>query len=350
MAVYWSQETDYIEPVRSARTPFVIWASELGALYAHAGSASTYNDADAAGQIVEWGVPDMNAFDAVPSSAFYRDNNRYAPHNLVGGTTAIREAAAQMDLAPVALPAPWLFKDEAGGMAAGPAAAGIQIDFQSNLYASQLVQWKWDPAARNYLRFQSGGPDMDGQTNHQLRFTNVVTMRVPWEAVDDSGHVLLDQIGTGPATVFLDGRAVEGVWKKTARTSRTRFYDASGAEIALNRGPIFIEVVGPESGVLTTATADLLPPMPFFIPPGSAVGPGGFDEDTPTATPEPSMTPTPSASAISRPTGAATVPASQSPRPSAMPVQPPTQTPPPASATTAPTHAPSASPSASPTG
>lgn len=275
MAVYWSQEADYVEPVRSARTPFVIWASELGALYAHAGSASTYNEADAADQIVEWGVADLNAFDPVPSSAFYRDDQPYAPHNLVMGTTALRKVAAEMDLPPASPPASWLFKDDGEGMASGLAAGGIQVDLQGNLYASQLVQWKWDPASHRYLRFQSGGPYLDGQTNKQLSFTNVVVMRVPWEVVDDSGHVLLDQIGTGPATVFLDGKAkVDGTWKKTDRASRTRYYDSSGAEIAFNRGPIFIEVVGPESGVLVTPTADLLPPMPLYTPPGSAVGPG----------------------------------------------------------------------------
>ena len=343
MAVFWSQEADYVEPVRSARTPFVIWANELGALYAHAGSASTDNEADAAGQIVDWGVADLNAFDAGPSSAFYRDDQRYAPHNLVMGTTALRQAAAKMDLPPATPPASWLFKADGEGTAAAPAAGGIQVDFQSNLYASQLVQWKWDPVSHTYLRFQSGGPDLDGQTNQQLRFTNVVVMRVPWEVVDYSGHVLLDQIGTGPATVFLDGKAIEATWKKTDRTSRTRFYDSSSAEVAFNRGPIFIEVVGPDSGVLTTPTADSLPPMPFYVPPGSAAGPGGVDEETPTPTQAPTATPT--AGATSRPSVTATASPSATPRPSATA----TQSPPAASATPAPTHA-LPSPSASPGG
>ncbi|HEY5477649.1 MAG TPA: DUF3048 C-terminal domain-containing protein [Tepidiformaceae bacterium] len=341
MAVYWSQEADYIEPVRSARTPFVIWADELGALYAHAGSASIDSEANAAGQIVEWGIADMDAFDPEPSAAFYRDDQRYAPHNLVTGTNALRKVASTLDLPPAPPLASWLFKADGEGTAGAAPAGGIQVDFSGDLYPSQMEQWKWDPASHTYLRFQSGGPDLDGQTNQQLRFTNVVVMRVPWDVVDESGHVLLDQIGSGTATIFLDGKEITATWQKADRAGRTRFYDLSGTEVAFNRGPIFIEAVGPDSSVVITPTAEGLPPLPSYIPPGSAVGPG-FDEETPAATETavPAGTTTPPAGATPHPSVTATVPPSATAHPSATSTQlpPATATPPHA------TQAPSATP------
>ena len=98
MGVYWRREADYLEPVRSARTPFVVWVDELGAMYAHAGEAITDNAANAGGQIVEWGIKDLTAFSGPAVVAYYRDSDRYAPHNLVTGTTALREAAVRLEL------------------------------------------------------------------------------------------------------------------------------------------------------------------------------------------------------------------------------------------------------------
>ena len=85
MAVYWRRDAEYLEPIRSARTPFVVWAAELGALYAHAGGASTDNEADALGQIARWGVRDLNAFGPI-ADEFYRDTGREGPHDLASST------------------------------------------------------------------------------------------------------------------------------------------------------------------------------------------------------------------------------------------------------------------------
>ncbi|MEO9255277.1 MAG: DUF3048 domain-containing protein, partial [Tepidiformaceae bacterium] len=254
MGIYWSQEADYLEPIRSARTPFVVWADEYGALYAHAGEADTDNAANAGGQMVEWNIFALNAFAPGPSSAFYRDDQRYAPHNLVTGTLPLRAAAASLGYAGPPTVAPWLFKDSAAPTASAPAAEGIEINFEGERIPWELVQWHWDAASKSYLRYQFGGPAIDAKTQQQLRFTNVVVMQTSTEVVDDSGHVLLGQFGSGPATVFMDGRQIAATWKKADRKARTRYYDANGNEIAFNRGPIFIEVIGLQSTVTVAAT------------------------------------------------------------------------------------------------
>jgi hypothetical protein len=43
--------------------------------------------------------------------------------------------------------------------------------------------------------------------------------------------------------VFRDGKAIVGTWTKNNETDLTRFLDASGNEIPLARGHIFIQVV-----------------------------------------------------------------------------------------------------------
>ncbi len=337
MAVFWRREAEIVEPIRSARTPFVIWADELGALYGHAGGAETDNDADAIGQIAEWKVPDLNAFAPVSDEGYYRDNARYSPHNLVANSVSLRLAATALGFSGPPRVETWPFKRDGEGNTSAQTVKAVELDFQEQRYPFQVVQWHWDPTANEYLRFQSGGPHVDGQTGQQLRFKNLVIMRVPWQVADESGHVLLDEIGEGPASVFLDGKMVEATWRKRDRRARTRFYDSRNVEIAFNRGPIFIEVVGPESPVITGATVADLPPIPPYEPPGSAAGPSKPGESptpvipsttetpagaTPSATTTPSAggTPSPSPSASALPPSPTGTPR-PSPTPDARPGQ-----------------------------
>lgn len=338
MGVYWSQEADYLEPVRSARTPFLVWASELDALYAHAGEAVTDNEANAAGQIFEWDIKDLTAFGGEATSAYFRDFDRYAPHNLVTSTIALREAALRLSYHGPAQFQRWLFKADGEATATAPRAEGIEINFQGSRIPWQLVQWRWDSQSRTYARFQHGGPHVDGKTGKQLQFKNVVVMTVGSEVVDDGGHVLLDQNGSGSATVFMDGRRIDGTWRKKDRRGRTQFYDSAGQEIAFDRGPIFIEVTGFESTVTVAASASELPKIPEYAPP-PPVPPGPDDsEPTPAAAPSPSplpsrspspaasRSPSPAASGTPRPTGSAS--ASPTSSPSGTATAPATQTPP----------------------
>ncbi len=322
MAVFWRNEADPVMAVRSARTPFVIWVDELGALFAHAGSATTNNEANAAGQIIEWGIKDLDAFKPGSNSAYYRDPTRYAPYNLATSTARLRAVAAALGFQGPPAVESWRFRNP-GDPLAGPPAGGIQVDFSGRMYGWQLIQWRWDDARKAYGRYQFGGPQVDGNTGEQLFFATVIVMRVDARVVDTSGHVLLDQIGEGPATVFTGGRAIEGTWRKTDRKARTRFYDAGGNEIPFERGPIFIEVLGPQSEFTITASAADLPPLPKYTPPPP--GPATADDDvpppSPTSEPEPPATatpaPSPEATALPpTPTPAATADHTASPEPS----------------------------------
>ncbi len=61
LAVYYCQSTEYVGPVRSARTYFLDWISEYGSspLYAHVGGANTPGPANALGQILEYEINEL---------------------------------------------------------------------------------------------------------------------------------------------------------------------------------------------------------------------------------------------------------------------------------------------------
>ena len=329
MAVYWRNEAPEVSPVRSARTPFVTWALELGALYAHAGGASTWNEANAVGQIAEWGVRDLDAFSTAAGAAYYRSSDRNVPYNLVTGTEKLREAAASMGFSGPPTVEPWKFRAPGSATVAGTPAEGMEVDFQGSRYSWQLVQWKWDATQRDYMRFAFGGPHVDATTGKQVAFTTVIVMLVPGEVVDESGHVLLQQIGEGPATVFTGGQAITAMWKKPAREARTRFFDASGAEIAFERGPIFIEVIDRQSKVIVSESSAGLPALPPYEPPPPGAAP---DEPPATAVQSPedpaSATASPSKTSLpGQPSGTPPRPRSTPPTTAPPGTQPPVQAP-----------------------
>lgn len=260
MAVFWRQDAGYIEPVRSVRTPFLIWTIELDGYVAHVGYSGYGTVANAKLQIQQWGIRSLDQF-RFGTAAYYRNGNRYAPHNVVTSTESLRQIATQ--LGPLAGPAvdPWLYKEDGKGLESAPAATGIEVNFSDRVW-NQVIRWQWDASSAAYLRFKNGTPHVDGGTGQQLRFKNLIVMRVPWFVADDRGHVNLDQIGTGSAQVFIDGKLIDATWKKDDARGRTRYYDSTGAEIAFNRGSTFVEVVGVESLVQTSNTAAGLPSVP----------------------------------------------------------------------------------------
>jgi hypothetical protein len=322
MAVYWRQEAEKILPVRSARTPFVLWALELGAMYARAGGALTENDANAIGQIFEWGVPDLDAFGPVSNRFYYRDGERQGPYDLATSTDLLRQAAGELGFAgPSSVPT-WKFREPGTVPPAGTPARGVEIDFQGRLYSWQYLQWKWDPAKQRYLRFQFGGPHLDAATEEQLAFTTVIAMEVDSHVVDDIGHVLLEQVGEGKATIFTRGQAYEVTWKKESREGRTRYYTGSGDEFVFERGPIFIEALSQQSRFAFFDDAAKLPGMPEYTPPppGQGAVPGDPEQDA-TATPEATASPT------SAPTETPTPgPPTETPTPRGTPTRTPTPT------------------------
>lgn len=322
MAVFWRQEAEVILPVRSARTPFVIWVSELDAMYGHAGSAVTVDAANAFGQLIEWNIKDLDAFDAIANRAYYRTSDRYAPYNLATSTQRLRDSATQKGYSGPPTTQSWKFIYPGEQPKAGQPAGGIEVDFGGRRTGWQLIHWKWDDSAKAYARSMFGGAQNDGTTGEQLKFTTVIVMTVPGGVYNSNGHYLLEQFGEGEATIFMRGQAYEARWKKDDRLSRTRFYTPEGEEIALERGPIFIEAIGLQSKLTYVASAASLAPLPAYTPPPPAPGPINPGEDFPVGTPTPTAEPT------AEPTEAPTVQVTPTPQPTVETPEPePTATP-----------------------
>ena len=252
-------ESVNLAPVRSARTYFLPWVLEYNALYNHVGGAGVCSDptvderAKALCQIDEYNIKDMDQF-GLSFPTCYRNPDRLdhpvaTEHTMVCVTDKLLSVATtrgwtNVDANGVSWDknfVEWKFKDDAKESDRGASFSATFTAWKG--YSDYTVQWVYDKASNSYKRFNGGAPHMDLETKQQLTAKNIVILFADETGpVDEHGHLLYDNIGSGNGILYQDGKTIKVTWQKTARTSRTQFF-AGGKEISFNRGQIWIEML-----------------------------------------------------------------------------------------------------------
>ncbi len=224
-----------IGPVRSARPYYLEWLSEYDALYVHAGGSP-----EALQAISGFSLKDLNALYQGPY--FWRDTTKAAPHNLYTSEELLTRALSNfgfLDDSPDF--ETWKFKDDFPKNERTSEEKFVKVKFSG--YSTE-AEYRYDREQNNYLRFNSGVPHNDSNTNEQIRAKNVIIVVIPpIVSFGEKGRLTLDVHGEGKAILALDGTVIEGIWKKAGREDRTKFYDSNGKEIKLNRGATWIHIL-----------------------------------------------------------------------------------------------------------
>lgn len=238
IAVFQCHNAPRIEPVRSARLVDPQILEPLGhILFGYSGGIQpAVNEIDSRRSL----LGDVGAYDA--GNAYWRDPDRYEPHNLVTSTAALYSAAAALHYREKG-PTP-IFSY--GRPVKGGTPAGIvNIDFELD-----VTTWTWRPRAGVYYRsYSDTGPALQGD-GVQISASNVVVMFVhlrptPWP--EDATGTLENELtlkGTGPAWVFRDGRQYYGFWRRPKLDDPTVFYEKkNGFKVRLSPGNTWVELV-----------------------------------------------------------------------------------------------------------
>jgi len=249
-----------LAPVRSARTYFLPWVLEYDAAYNHVGGAGVCDDptvdirAKALCQIDQYKIKDMDQF-GISFPTCYRNPDRLdhpvaTEHTMVCVTDKLLKIAAErgwtnVDASGVSWDknfTSWKFKDDAKDNDRGASFSASFTAWKG--YSDYSVKWVYDKVANVYKRFNGGAPHMDLETKQQLTAKNIIVLFADETGpVDEHGHLLYDNIGSGPGLLYQDGKNIKITWKKLNRNTRTQFFDASGKEISFNRGQIWIEML-----------------------------------------------------------------------------------------------------------
>lgn len=258
MGVYYCNLSDIqIGPVRSARTYFLDWLGEYDALYAHVGGANTPGPADALGQIIKYGVKDLNQF-SIGFPTFWRDYQRLGrpvatEHTMYSTTQKLWEIGAKRGWVTADATGKtwdsnfikWKFKEDAAG-SGQPVVSNINVEFWQG-YSDYAVTWGYDNTCNCYKRKNGGAEHLDLNTNQQMSTKNIAVQFERESHANDgyegNAHLLYGTTGSGKALIFQDGKAIEGKWTKASRMARSKFTDNKGSEISFNRGLIWVQTV-----------------------------------------------------------------------------------------------------------
>jgi hypothetical protein len=270
--VYHSNLADPVGPVRSARSSDIDLVADLSTpLFAWSGgNAGVTQEVYAAARN---GILIDSSY-SVATDAYYRSDDRIAPHNLYVHLPQLLQMMAPpaqgnptpifaFKPSPTATNGPTSSSTSTTAANAGTIAGpGLTVDF-----GGAKVDYAWDAQRQGWDRFQvDGGHGRESSatidpSGQQVAPANVVVMFVDYGVSPaDIRSPMALTVGDGPVIVFSGGRVRAGNWSRSSRDQPAVFTDLSGDPMLLTPGRTWVELPskGSSVAILDQPAADAL--------------------------------------------------------------------------------------------
>jgi Protein of unknown function (DUF3048) N-terminal domain/Protein of unknown function (DUF3048) C-terminal domain len=228
LAVYSSHDPPVIGPVRSAREDDLQLLRQFGRpAFAYSGAHPQLLPIVERARIVDLYSGRVGGY--------YRDNSRYAPHNLYAGTSQLlaemRGASTAHDI----------------GFRFGPApAGGTPTAAKTVSYPAASFTFRWSASAGRWLVWMDGSPAMTtgagqlGGPTVVIQYTKVGVARfLEWGGPAPYSH----STGSGRAVVLRDGKAWNVHWSRPHGSAGTTYTTDSGQRMTFARGQVWVLLV-----------------------------------------------------------------------------------------------------------
>lgn len=230
IAVFGRHRPPVVGPVRSARETDLRLLPQLG--------GPTLGFSGAAPEILPM-VDASPLIDASPErvpEAYFRDNARPSPHNLM--------------VRPDQLPPGGRWSPRARLSFGPPPAGGVPAGHREVRYERASIGFDWAPRQRRWLVSMDGAPFRDGRGSFGASTVVLQTVPVSQSAFSDSlgnASPLVHSVGGGRAVVLRDGRAFEATWSRPAPDAPTTYRTPDGERIDFAPGQVWTVFV-PQGG------------------------------------------------------------------------------------------------------
>jgi len=242
-AVFQSQYPSVVGPVRSGRLTDEGIADDLNhPVFAYSGTNAVFLPILQSQPLT--GLNDDNA-----PNEFYRVDYAAAPHNLYSDVADL--GAASTTHTP---PLPLFHFVASGGTFTGGGI--VPVSHVRISFPEAAITWDWSATLREWLRGQNGTVDVD-RSGAQLTATNVIVEFIPYTtslmATGEGGPPAPipfgNMVGSGTAWVLSNGHVVKVSWSRPNLTSVTSYKGAAGANIAIDPGRTWVELVPVGTGL-----------------------------------------------------------------------------------------------------
>ncbi len=233
-AIFHSDQSGEVGPVRSARLSDITIVPQYDALFAFSGASSTVG-----GRVRAAGLPNLSQ-DVGVSAPYYRKPGKAGPHNLWGVLDKLLVEAEGRGMRMKSEVRPLQFDRHAKEETV--TVTEIDIPFSD----ANRVKWTYDKKQGVYLRVNNGSTHNDAETGQQVSAKNVVVMWAKYSTAsrDKFGSTTYDiaLTGKGQATIFRNGERLDGTWTADGKNP-PRFVDKDGNPIKLAVGNTWMQVV-----------------------------------------------------------------------------------------------------------
>lgn len=229
--------------VRSVRDYYLDFAADYDAILVHAGGSPYAYES-----IRDRQVNNLDGVNMYLPGMFYRSQERIVSmglehslmttgQNIVAGIQYKKYRTALTEN----FDYPLDFTDGSSVLSFADSAKHIRIPYS----VVQTTDFVYDADSATYLRYQfQGKPHVDGLTNEQLSFTNLLILFCETGAItgDESNRIQVDTVGEGSGYYMTAGTRVAIRWVKDSHESPIRFFLEDDEPLLMNPGKTFVSV------------------------------------------------------------------------------------------------------------
>jgi hypothetical protein len=113
----------------------------------------------------------------------------------------------------------------------------------SNVFTHNKSMLKYNATTKTYDYYVYNNIHKDAEDSQVATFKNVILQNVTFAELDKNGYLIYNVIGEGSGYYITNGKAIPITWRKGSETGITKYYDAVGAEIKVNKGKTYVGIL-----------------------------------------------------------------------------------------------------------
>lgn len=238
MGIFLMNDPESIGPIRSARPYFVTTSLEYDGVYVHVGGST-----QALNEISSLKLADIDALSS-SGKVFWRRSHKKMPNNMYTSMEAIRSTQEDRKYRLTGEYMPFIFKEDEEDIE-GLEANDIIINYRNN----NTTEYNYDLENKVYKRKKDGENHIDEIDNTEIIAKNIIIQEANTRVLDSEGRLEIQLIGEGKAKYITNGKVIDIEWFKDSKQGKTKYHDLNGAEVILNPGVTWIQIVEPKTVV-----------------------------------------------------------------------------------------------------